>query len=87
MKIVLNTFACTQSLEQLETQVILFPVQMQKMDFLPLDTTVPQEKDPLDVMLNFSSLANVQSNMNKVYGFDSIADRGLKHSKTKTQKT
>ena len=70
MKIVLNTFACTQSLEQLETQVILFPVQMQRMCFLPLEVTVPQEELSLSVMLNFSGFADAQANRIRVDSFE-----------------
>ena len=42
------------------------------MDFIPLDVTVPQEEDPLDVMLNFVGFANSQANMIREDGFGTI---------------
>ena len=50
---------------------------MQRMDFLPLEATVPQEEDPLAVMLNFSGLANAQANMIRVDDLDSIDGMGI----------
>ena len=46
------------------------------MDFLPLDATVPQEEVPMAVILNFSGLANAQTNRIMEDGFDSIEYMG-----------
>ena len=47
------------------------------MDFLPLDPTVPQEVDPLDVMLDIAGFTNAQANRIRADGFDSIDDMGI----------
>ena len=47
---------------------------MQRMDFVRIDATVPQEEDLLTVMLKFSGFANAQSNRIRVDGLDSIDD-------------
>lgn len=50
---------------------------MKRMDFLALDATVPQEKDPSAVILNFAGFTNDQANRIRVEAFDSIDDMGI----------
>ena len=47
------------------------------MDFIPTDPTVPQEADPLNVMLDIAGFTNAQANRIRADGFDSIDDMGI----------
>ena len=50
---------------------------MQRIDFLTLDSTVPQEEDPLAVMLKFAWFLNPQANRIREDGFDTVEDMGV----------